>query len=65
MKFGIFYEHQLPRPWTERSEHKLLQDSLEQIELPEIDTKGFTFRGRAKPTITPDGLRSDPSTAQN
>jgi|GEM_PF-4250493 len=20
MKFGIFYEHQLPRPWNERSE---------------------------------------------
>ena len=28
MKFGIFYEHQLPRPWTERSEYQLLQDSL-------------------------------------
>jgi alkanesulfonate monooxygenase SsuD/methylene tetrahydromethanopterin reductase-like flavin-dependent oxidoreductase (luciferase family) len=33
MKFGIFYEHQLPRPWDDDSEYRLLQDALEQIEL--------------------------------
>jgi len=33
MKFGIFYEHQLPRPWNEDSEYKLLQDALDQVEL--------------------------------
>ncbi len=33
MKFGIFYEHQLPRPWGPDSEHKLLKDALEQVEL--------------------------------
>lgn len=33
MKFGIFYEHQLPRPWTEGVELKLFQDALEQVEL--------------------------------
>jgi alkanesulfonate monooxygenase SsuD/methylene tetrahydromethanopterin reductase-like flavin-dependent oxidoreductase (luciferase family) len=33
MKFGIFYEHQLPRPWNEDAEHKLLKDALEQVEL--------------------------------
>lgn len=33
MKFGIFYELQLPRPWTETSEHDLLQNALAQIEL--------------------------------
>ncbi len=33
MKFGIFYEHQLPRPWTEDSERQLIQDALDQIEL--------------------------------
>ena len=33
MKFGIFYEHQLPRPWDEDSEYRLLQDALEQCEL--------------------------------
>src|SRR2546427_12908011 len=33
MRFGIFYEHQLPRPWDEHSEEKLLSDALEQVEL--------------------------------
>ena len=33
MKFGVFYEHQLPRPWTTSSEYDLFQDSLEQVEL--------------------------------
>jgi alkanesulfonate monooxygenase SsuD/methylene tetrahydromethanopterin reductase-like flavin-dependent oxidoreductase (luciferase family) len=33
MKFGIFYEHQLPRPWDEGSELQLIQDALDQVEL--------------------------------
>ena len=33
MRFGIFYEHQLPRPWTEQSEAQLLAQTLEQVEL--------------------------------
>ncbi len=33
MKFGLFYEHQLPRPWDDESEHTLLKDTLEQVEL--------------------------------
>ena len=33
MKFGIFYEHQLPRPWTERSEQELFNEALDQVEL--------------------------------
>jgi alkanesulfonate monooxygenase SsuD/methylene tetrahydromethanopterin reductase-like flavin-dependent oxidoreductase (luciferase family) len=33
MKFGIFYEHQLPRPWAQDDERKLLKNALEQIEL--------------------------------
>ncbi|MHB1487776.1 MAG: LLM class flavin-dependent oxidoreductase [Acidimicrobiales bacterium] len=33
MKFGVFYEHQLPRPWAEGDEHKLLKDALDQVEL--------------------------------
>jgi hypothetical protein len=32
MRFGIFYEHQLPRPWSEESEFRLIQDALEQVE---------------------------------
>jgi alkanesulfonate monooxygenase SsuD/methylene tetrahydromethanopterin reductase-like flavin-dependent oxidoreductase (luciferase family) len=33
MRFGIFYEHQIPRPWGEDGEHRLIQDALEQVEL--------------------------------
>jgi alkanesulfonate monooxygenase SsuD/methylene tetrahydromethanopterin reductase-like flavin-dependent oxidoreductase (luciferase family) len=33
MKFGIFYEHQLPRPWNGDDEHRLLKDALDQVEL--------------------------------
>ncbi len=33
MKFGIFYEHQLPRPWHDGDELKLFQDALSQVEL--------------------------------
>ncbi|HKE11871.1 MAG TPA: LLM class flavin-dependent oxidoreductase, partial [Myxococcota bacterium] len=39
MKFGIFYEHQLPRPWHDGDEAKLLRDALEQVEL--ADKLGF------------------------
>ncbi|HVQ76658.1 MAG TPA: LLM class flavin-dependent oxidoreductase [Candidatus Binatia bacterium] len=41
MKFGIFYEHQLPRPWAEQSEYALLQNSLAQIEL--ADRLGYDY----------------------
>ena len=33
MKFGVFYELQLPKPWTEGAEHRLFQEALEQIVL--------------------------------
>ncbi len=33
MKFGLFYEHQLPRPWDEESERCLYQEALDQVEL--------------------------------
>src|SRR3981081_3738222 len=33
MKFGLFYEHQLPRPWAEDSEYRLLKNGLDQVEL--------------------------------
>ncbi|MDQ1444345.1 MAG: hypothetical protein QOI20_809 [Acidimicrobiaceae bacterium] len=39
MKFGIFYEHQLPRPWEDDSEYRLLQNALDQVEL--ADKLGF------------------------
>ena len=39
MQFGIFYEHQLPKPWEEDSEYRLLREALEQVEL--ADKLGF------------------------
>ncbi len=41
MKFGIFYEHQLPRPWAEGDERRLLEEALEQVEL--ADRLGIDF----------------------
>ena len=41
MKFGGFYEHQLPRPWTKDSEHTLLKNALDEVELS--DRSGFDY----------------------
>ena len=41
MKFGIFYEHQLPRPWGEGDEQRLFNEALEQVEL--ADRLGFDY----------------------
>jgi alkanesulfonate monooxygenase SsuD/methylene tetrahydromethanopterin reductase-like flavin-dependent oxidoreductase (luciferase family) len=41
MKFGVFYELQLPRPWTAESEHTLLKDALDEIEL--ADRVGYDY----------------------
>jgi len=41
MKFGIFYELQLPRPWAPNAELKLYQDALTQVEL--ADRLGYDY----------------------
>ena len=41
MKFGIFYELQLPRPWGPDSEYRLYQDALSQLEL--ADALGYDY----------------------
>lgn len=47
MRFGIFYEHQNPRPWrAPRSEHQLLSDALEQVELADRVGFDYVFTGR-------------------
>ncbi len=33
MKFGLFIDLQLPRPWQEGDESRLFQEALEQVEL--------------------------------
>ena len=41
MKFGIFYELQLPRPWEPDGELKLYNNALDQLEL--ADRLGYDF----------------------
>ncbi len=33
MRFGVFYELQLPKPWQENAEHKLIHQALEQVKV--------------------------------
>ena len=33
MQFGLFYEHQVPRPWSPEAERRVLLDALEQVAL--------------------------------
>ena len=41
MKFGIFYELQMPRPWEVAAEQKLFKNALDQVEL--ADQLGVDF----------------------
>ncbi|HCU90963.1 MAG TPA: LLM class flavin-dependent oxidoreductase [Gammaproteobacteria bacterium] len=41
MRFGVFYELQLPRPWADGDEHRLFKDALEQVSL--ADRLGFDY----------------------
>ncbi|MEO3876460.1 LLM class flavin-dependent oxidoreductase [Nonomuraea sp. B12E4] len=41
MRFGLFYELQLPRPWQPDSELRIVHETLEQIEL--ADRLGFDY----------------------
>ena len=41
MKFGIFYELQLPRPWGVDDERQLYQNALDQVEL--ADRHGYDY----------------------
>jgi alkanesulfonate monooxygenase SsuD/methylene tetrahydromethanopterin reductase-like flavin-dependent oxidoreductase (luciferase family) len=39
VKFGLFFEHQVPRPWADGDERRVFAEALEQIEL--ADRLGF------------------------
>ena len=39
MKFGVFYEHQVPRPWQEDDERRVFAEAIEQATL--LDGLGF------------------------
>ena len=42
MKFGLFYEHQNPKPWDDGSEARVFAESLEQIEVADANVD-YTF----------------------
>ena len=41
MRFGVFYELQLPKPWHKGDEHRLFQEALDQVVL--ADRLGFDY----------------------
>ena len=41
MKFGLFYELSVPRPWTRDSERIVYENALEQVKL--ADELGFDY----------------------
>ena len=41
MRFGLLYHLQVPRPWSEDSEERVLREALEQVEL--ADKLGFDY----------------------
>ncbi|MGZ0188676.1 MAG: LLM class flavin-dependent oxidoreductase, partial [Alphaproteobacteria bacterium] len=41
MRFGVFYELQLPRPWNDGDEHRLFKEAVQQIVL--ADKLGFDY----------------------
>ena len=41
IRFSLFYEHQLPRPWDDGQELRLYQDALDQVEI--ADRVGFDY----------------------
>ncbi|MBI1197777.1 MAG: LLM class flavin-dependent oxidoreductase [Phenylobacterium sp.] len=41
MRFGVFYEHQLPKPWNEGDEARLFHEALEQVVL--ADRLGYDY----------------------
>ncbi len=41
MRFGVFYEHQLPRPWNSGDEARLFHEALDQVVL--ADRLGYDY----------------------
>jgi len=41
MRFGVFYEHQLPKPWNPGDEARLFHEALEQVQV--ADRLGYDY----------------------
>src|SRR5262249_1416722 len=63
MKFGIFYELQLPRPWERNSELNLYQDALMQVEL--ADRLGYHFAWEVEPHLLEDSSHAPAPESHN
>ena len=54
MKFGVFYELQIPKPWNPGDEHRLFQQALERYTartkraLEAYKARGDLLRGRVE-----------------
>lgn len=60
MKFGLFFEQQVPRPWTQETERRMFDTALDQVELADrlgYDTIWVTehhFQEEASHSSAPD-----------
>jgi alkanesulfonate monooxygenase SsuD/methylene tetrahydromethanopterin reductase-like flavin-dependent oxidoreductase (luciferase family) len=52
VRFGLFYEQQLPKPWTQGDEQRLFAQALEQAEL--ADSLGFDVLWTAEHHFLPE-----------
>jgi alkanesulfonate monooxygenase SsuD/methylene tetrahydromethanopterin reductase-like flavin-dependent oxidoreductase (luciferase family) len=52
MKFGIINEHQIPKPWTDNSEHRAIWDSIEQVKRAE--QAGFEYAWQVEHHFLPE-----------
>src|SRR6266511_3025732 len=64
MRFGIFYEHQLPRPWAPGDEHRLLTDALEQVELADRRVEFGTGESSSEAELGGFGIAREDKRAQ-
>ncbi|HVL82594.1 MAG TPA: LLM class flavin-dependent oxidoreductase [Actinomycetota bacterium] len=44
MRFGLFYEHNLPRPWQQGDEQRLFTEILDQVELADRLGYGYVWQ---------------------
>src|ERR1043166_10089074 len=58
MRFGVFYELQLPKPWGEGDEHRLFKDALAQMVL--ADRLGYDYAWQVEPHFLDEYFPSSP-----
>jgi alkanesulfonate monooxygenase SsuD/methylene tetrahydromethanopterin reductase-like flavin-dependent oxidoreductase (luciferase family) len=52
MKFGIISEHQIPKPWAEDAEHRVIWDTVEQVQRAE--KAGFEYAWQVEHHFLPE-----------